>query len=383
MKIEIITDIRSFESLNERWNRLLKNSRNDIVCLTHEWFVSWWKSFSDTNKLHIVTVSDNARNLIAIAPMMVSDYSYRGIKSRKILFMANGHSPSADFILDKERMKEGVEAIIRYLESYTDWEFIELQKMDSGGPAFSLLTEYIRRSKNLSGLKENLETPYILIDSDWETFLSSRSSKFRKVLRNKLNRAKREGDISVEKLTASGCDGRALEDMLNISERSWKRDVGTDLKSDHQSMTFYETLCKYFKPDGLVNIWFLKKGEERIAFEFHLVYNNVVYPVRADYNKDFRELSPGSVLEFNILKRLFTARSLKEYNTCGHTYNYLLNWTDNTRRYMNIEIFGRSFRPRSLYALEYQMLPVMRKMGLNKIKNLCAKKILHENRKDH
>ena len=381
MKIEIITDLKDFESLNETWNGLLKNSRNDIVCLTHEWLVSWWKSFSDTNKLHIVTVSDNARHLIAIAPMMVSDFSYRGIKSRKIFFMANGHSPSTDFILNKDRMKEGVEAITGYLESYADWEFIELQKMDSGGRTFSLLTEYTRHANNLSGLKENIETPYIPLDSGWEAFLGNRSSKFRKVLRNKLNRAEREGDISVEKITSSECDSRVLDDMLNISGKSWKRDIGTDLKSDSQSMAFYGELCRSSNPGRQVNIWFLKKGEERIAFEFHLVYNNVVYPVRADYNKAFKEVSPGSVLEFNILRRLFTEQSLKEYNTCGHTYNYLLNWTDNTRKYMNIEIFGKSLRPCSLYLLEYRVLPVMRRMGLNKIKNLCAKKILHENKK--
>lgn len=369
--------------MKEEWNGLLKNSLNDIVCLTHEWFVSWWKNFSDSNELHIVTFSDNFRNLTAIAPMMVSDCSCRGIKLRKIFFMANGHSPSADFIVNKHRLKEGIGAIIRYLESYEDWEFIELQKLDSGGRTFPLVMDYIIRSNNLFGLKQNIETPYILIDSDWGSFLNNRSPKFRKVLRNKLNRAEREGDISVEKIAGLECDGNVLNDMMNISGKSWKRDIGVDLKNDSKSRAFYEELCGKSNSGTQVNIWFLKKGGERIAFEFHLVYNNVVYPVRADYNRDFKDLSPGSVLEFNILRQLFSERSLKEYNTCGHTYNYLLNWTDNTREYMNIEIFSKRFRPYSLYLLEHRVLPVMRRLGLDKIKKLYAKKTLHENKKDH
>ena len=49
------------------------------------------------------------------------------------------------------------------------------------------------------GIKESIESPFILINSDWETFFSGRSQRFRKSLRNKINRANKSAGISIER----------------------------------------------------------------------------------------------------------------------------------------------------------------------------------------
>ncbi|RPI79649.1 MAG: GNAT family N-acetyltransferase, partial [Desulfobacteraceae bacterium] len=115
--------------------------------------------------------------------------------------------------------------------------------------------------------------------------------------------------------------------------------------------------------------YYLKKAGEMIAFEFHLIYNRITYPIRADFNESFRHLSPGSILEAHILKDLFDESRIREYNTCGHTYDYLMNWTQDTRRYVNVELFNKGFKPRALHALEYSTVPFLKKMGLNQVKH--------------
>lgn len=366
LRLTVVTTIKEFESLQESWNELLHDSTANVIHLTHEWFKSWWESSHQSNDLHIVVISNSDSQLMAIAPLMIADSSYRGIHVKRLCFMADGHSPFCNFIIRKNKMAESIMAIFRYLETFQDWNMIVLQKLSSSDPTFENLTDYLKQSKCLYGFKRNIETPFIVIDSDWETFLQRRSPKFRKVLRNKMNRVNKTGEISVERLKISGSEDNVLKEMLEISENSWKRQIGTDLAGNLNSKVFYMKLCDSLGPQGLINLWLLRKGGKAIAFEFHLTYNSVVYPIRADYDESFKSLSPGSILEFNILKTLFDEAKVQEYNSCGHTYDYLLNWTDNTRIHFNVEMFSKNFLSYGLHTLEYNILPLFRKLRLNK-----------------
>ena len=376
MKVNVITTLRELDSLKESWNGLLNNSNNNVVHLTHEWIMSWWESFQQSNDLHIVIISDTDNKIVAIAPLMVTDCSYRGIHINKICFLANGHSPSIDFIIRKDSLAEGIQAILHYLERFSEWEMIELQKLYAAGNTFTFIVSNLEESKYPYGFKDDIESPLIVIDSDWESFLQKRSPKFRKVLRNKINRANKKGDLSIERVSITGSREPVLREMLEVSRNSWKRQIGTGLTGNQNSNAFYMKLCDRLGPQGIVTLWLLRKGTKAIAFEFHLNYNNVAYPIRADYDESFQSLSPGSVLEFNILKTLFDEAKVKEYNSCGCPYDYLLRWTDNTIKHVKFEIFSKDFRSYGLHALEYNILPLLRKLKINSaIRCFKSKKI--------
>ncbi len=369
MKIKIITSKEELlGSLAQDWNALLKDNVNNVIYLTHEWIMAWWNSFGNGNKLNVIAVYDERGQLSGIAPMMRTKSRYRGVNIAKICLMANGHSPSSDFIVSRENSAEIIKTILDYLKGLSALDIIELTKLDTNSQTYLIASDYLNMNGNRFGIKDSTESPYILINSDWETFLSKKSQRFRKSLRNKINRANKSGDLSIEKIQINDSKNPAIQDILAISEKSWKRQIGTDITSNPQSKSFHIEICDRLGPQGIVSIFFLKKGGAPIAFEFHLTYNNVVYPIRADYDESFSDLSPGSVLEYNIIKTLFDEGVVKEYNTCGHTYNYLMNWSDETRKHANIEIFGKNFKPYGLYNLEYKLIPFLRKLRLNKVK---------------
>ena len=110
-----------------------------------------------------------------------------------------------------------------------------------------------------------------------------------------------------------------------------------------------------------------KKGATPIAFEFHLTYNNVVYPI-GQIMMIIQRVVTRSVPEYNIIKTLFGEGVVKEYNTCGHTYNYLMNWSEDTRKPVNIEIFCKIINP-VFFGLEYKLIPLLRRLGAAKVKD--------------
>ncbi len=368
MNIKVITTAEELKSIGHEWNRVVKNSYRDVVPLTHEWISAWWNNFGEPNKMHVVVLYDDNGEISGIAPLMKVCCKYRGFNIKKISLMANGHTPSSDFIINKKGGAEAVKNILAYLECLPNLNIIELTKLDSNSYTHSIILDHIKTNNKKFGLKNNTESPFITINSDWDTFFKNRSQKFRKAMRNKINRAEKSGDLSVEKIQILDGNNEAIREMFKISGNSWKKNIGTDIMSNPRSKSFYSEICDRLGPHGVITLWFLKKGNQPIAFEFHLTYNNVVYPIRADYDESFSNLSPGSVLEYNIIKSLFNGNNIKEYNTCGHTYNYLMNWTDNTRKNVNIEIFNENFKSYGLYILEYKLIPFLRKLKLNKLK---------------
>lgn len=157
---------------------------------------------------------------------------------------------------------------------------------------------------------------------------------------------------------------KALPIIFDISKQSWK----AGLKQSIADITEYSALLHYFTDEaskkGWINIWLLKDSDEYIAYEYHLNYNEKLYPIGADFDERFRRLSPGSILEYHIIKSLFEDPQVTQYNTCAHNYKYLRNWTDIIEPHVDIEIFNSKALPLFLYSLEYKLLPRLRQVPL-------------------
>ncbi len=359
--------------LRPQWDDLLESSRNNVVQLTHEWMTAWWDSFNRGKKLHIVAIYGDDGRILGIAPLVSGRCSYRGVNIRKISLMANGQSPSADFIIRDGNHESVISELLGYLDTLKDWDLLELNKLNKGDKTSDTLFKYLTGNRILFGIKNNIESPFIEIESDWETFFGQKSKKFKKSLRNKINRIDKAGDISIERIQINDTNDPHIRTMIEISSNSWKKDIGNDMLGNPRINNFYKRICDSLGRKGAITLWLLKKGDKPIAFEFHLNYRGVVYPVRADYDEAFGDLSPGSVLEYNILKTLFEEGRHREYNTCGHTYDYLMNWSTDTKKHINFEIFRRQYKSYALYFLEYLSIPLLRRLRVDQIRDYVKK----------
>lgn len=373
MKTTIIKTFEELKSLRPQWDDLLENSQNNIIQLTHDWMMAWWDSFSNGKTLHVVAIYGDGGQILGIAPLVSGRHTYRGIGINKFSLMANGQSPSADIIIRNGSHELVISRLLGYLSSLKEWDLLVLNKLDMDGKTAAALSKYLTENKFLFGIKNNIESPFIDIKGEWETFFAEKSKKFKKSLRNKLNRIEKAGDISIEGVLINDANDPCIKAMFEISSNSWKKDIGNDMLSNPRINNFYNKISNSFGKKGAITLWLLKKGGKPIAFEFHLNYKGVVYPVRADYDESFGDLSPGSVLEYNILKTLFAEGRCREYNTCGHTYNYLMNWSTETKKHVDFEIFRRRYKTYALHFLEYTSIPLLKRLRADQIRDYVKK----------
>ena len=362
MELRIVTNTRQLQSLKHEWSELLADSPHNALPMSHSWTLAWWNSFRGEDcQLHVVTVYGSDGKMLALAPFMKVRTTFRRMTVTKMSLMANEYSPCSGIVVRcGTNASEIVECVLGYLMGLEGLDLIELTRIAVRGDVYDAAVRYLRATGRLFGSKPNIESPFISTTTDWDSFVASRSRNFRKHIRRRLNKVGPPNNLGVTKRIVRDRTAAVVEDMLAISSRSWKRELGTHIGGYPEGERFLLDLCDRFGPDGAVSIWQLSKDDVPIAFEFHITYDGVAYPLRADYRNDYVSLYPGAVLECNLLKSLFDDPAVREYYTCAATYGYLLRWTITTRRHADVQMFPKRLLPFCLFLCEYWLIPMMR-----------------------
>lgn len=370
LEIKSISDINQLITIEKDWESILAQNNYPSIALMPQWFTIWWKIHrkSPPKRLHILSCLEDNK-LVAISPFYWCRAKYRGIPIKKLSLMVDGISPHADFIITDEKREKAIHAFLSYLASHKElWDVIILDKLRDNRNRNLLLKTLDLYNLNY-GIQSSLKTPVITIDKPWDLFWSQRSSKFRQTMRNKLNRLKKYGSVSVEKIEDSNELVKALPSIFKISTLSWKGEINRTITDSPVEAAFYRTFTQFGAEKGLVNIWLLKHNSEPIAYEYHLAYNGIIYPLRADFVESYRYLSPGSLLEYYILRNLFEKKECHTYYSCADDYFYLRNWTNDFENLYRVDIFNSKTLSNLLFLGEYRILPKLRKVRiLRKVK---------------
>jgi CelD/BcsL family acetyltransferase involved in cellulose biosynthesis len=357
---EIIEDSAALRSLELAWRALADSVGGTALPQTYEWNLAWWNSFGGSRRLRVHVFFRNDQ-LVAVIPMFLDRLRYRGLKILQESSNTNGHSPFWEPLVSSDVTDDELRGMVVAVASSSTADIISFLKVPETGRLARL-----RATKGLgdfpSALRESTKTPLVPIDRRWEDFLGERSQKFRKSLRNKINRWAKDGSREVSRITLRSGDDPALAEMIAVSRGSWKAQAGTDLSSQATSLEFTRQLAALFGARGDASVWFARIDGRPVAYEFHVRHAGTSFPLRADFDESVRELSPGSVTEYTALRNLFEERVVQLYDSCASDYWYLSNWTNEYRSHVDIELFRGTLRASTLRLVEYGLAPVVRRI---------------------
>ncbi len=193
IELKTVTTFGEFLELQHDWNSLLEQSGNDKVFLTHEWFTAWWQAFGDDKELFII-LAVGRDGIHGIAPLMRCKNSFRGIPARGIEFLANNDSPGCGFILKKNHEYLAGTIISFLLNDAKGWDVTLFKNMIHDKAVNSIMVKVLEEAGKKYIINHGLNSPYIVINTDWDTYFKGLSSKSRKTIRNVCNRIKRLGE---------------------------------------------------------------------------------------------------------------------------------------------------------------------------------------------
>lgn len=357
--IKEVMDFDSFLSLEEEWNALLEKCQNDTIFLRHEWFRCWWEAYGAGKELLILLIKENGE-LLGICPFMISKDDFRGFPIKKISFIENDETPRLNIIYINGR-SEIIEAIIGYLlQKVKEWNILILDRIPVDSESYGMIQK-VCQEKKLSFLnKTSWQSPFLRIETDWDTFYKNTSQRLKKRLRYDNNQLKKLGNIEVSQVNSKKKD---LEDIFCVGQSSWKNRIDKSISSTEENKRFFSSLTVTANAKGWLYVWMMKANGKPIAFEYDLQYKGKVHALRSEFNEEYASYSPGAVLESYIIKDIFLS-GCKEYDMGGSADEYKKHWTVNIREHANILVFNKGLYPKLMSFLEGTIIPYIKRKEL-------------------
>jgi CelD/BcsL family acetyltransferase involved in cellulose biosynthesis len=357
LQVRRVADLDAFHALAPAWNALVDRRDPASIFWSHAWVGPWFDAFG-AGRTPAVLVATLEDRLVGVLPLCASR---RRIGVRRLDLMANGHSPCADLIAEPGLHAPVRQAFARHLrDTWTEWDEAQLPELR----ADSHLARCLDLHPDIRcGVQPQRRAPYIVLDGDWDGFRTSLSKNFQKVLRNNRNRVARQGGAEIECIEAQADLPAALDEAMALGEHSWQGHEGSGIGSTPENARFYRGMVAELGARGLVRLWFLRLGGQRVAFELHVVHGDVEFGLKTGYRSDLEEVGIGTYLDQHIVQQLFAEKRCREYDLLGDFDFYKRRWTEQARDYVRVTAFGQRLGARALSHWNLELRPRLRQQA--------------------
>jgi len=361
INLQKIVTYEELLKLKNEWDELLENSSENTPFLSFDWIRLCVEYYGEGKMLNIIVIRDE-KELIGIIPLWKFKDVIRKLPVVKLEMINNPDSPFVDFIVSDQRGEEVINAFLTFLlvNDKEEWDILNIQRIPEDSDNSAALKAALGQNKIKYFTSYPTLMPYIPIEDSWENFLQSRSRKFRKTRRNINNRFKSLDNVEILCYT-NDRDANLLDEIIQISKKSWKHSEGIAISSDEKTIGFFESLNHIASSRNCLRVWLVKVGGKPIAMEYDIECGGNIFALRADFDEDFKEYSPGSFLEYHIIKNAFD-KKLGEYNSGPGVRDYKTHWTDHVKECVNLYICNQNIKGKNIWLLENHIVPFLRKL---------------------
>jgi len=187
--------------------------------------------------------------------------------------------------------------------------------------------------------RTRLESPYVMLQGPWESYLASLSTHRRSELRRRSRHLEAAGAVTREVLDGGDRLLPLLDEAFAVEAAGWKGRAGTAIASDQAVAGFYRRVASWAAERGWLRLAFLRLDGRALAFDLALEAGDRHFLLKTGYDPAFTGLSPGLLLRLHMLERAF-ATDLQSYEFCGAAEPWKLEWAPATRRVLVIEAFA-------------------------------------------
>lgn len=297
----LIHTLGEFEKIWEPWEEL-RSVCNGSPFLSFAWICNWWRAFGDGHQLLIALQWDQDRIICAIPLYFCKKPVGRllPLEIRKGLLLSNHRTGFTGCLIHPE-FPTSFASLWRNVKKDMPASSFEFEPcIDDAG-----LDPLISGLRQENGTVEKLKTMkscYLDLENGWDDYLSSQKRSFRKNL-----------SVCKRRVEDAGCLVLSLEDkdpdfvnqVLSVSETSWKATSGTGLSASSDLRQFTRGLLVDYLSTNMVKAWVLKKGDLSIASFIAIEDNGVSYAFQIEFSESASDLSPGRFLMAHWLQNCF------------------------------------------------------------------------------
>lgn len=122
--------------LSKKWNEALQASGDNRIFSTWEWISRWWEYLGSSREMRVL-IAEVDDQILGIAPIMLSKYSFAGFRLRRLEFIGGSQSDYNSFILRNDE-QECCNALLEHLMKDSDWDSMKFINLPDG-PSLRML----------------------------------------------------------------------------------------------------------------------------------------------------------------------------------------------------------------------------------------------------
>ncbi len=323
--IQIITTLKKLETLKDDWNRLAGMMHNPL--LEFDWFYAAAKSFPAD--LHVV-IYRNDQNIEAIAPLC--SFEENGYRKLELIGTPFLGEPSGLIYKDRNSLSALIKGLLK--KSIP----ISLRRLVTDSDTFKTI-DTVCAHRSVFTPREGGGTPWILIDSDWETYLATLSSRRKSDLRRAWRRGEAFGKLETRIVNVKKNDVTSLlDEVFRVEAASWKGRNGSSLLHRKDLALFFKLYGELAAEKGILRIAFLEIDGKAVAALLGVQTAGRFWVFKIGYDEAYARCSPGMLLMHAVIEYAFK-QNLKAFEFLGWDAHWMHFWTDRVRNYSSPLIY--------------------------------------------
>ncbi len=316
----------NFDSIWDRWEKILPMSATNTVFVTPWWHKTWWDNFGEGNHPLILSVADDSE-LLGVAPLMTDGNGTLTFLGDKDL------SDYFDFVVRRDSEDRFYPAVVERL-SALEWTSLDLPSLPSGSPTLEYIPDLAAKKGWDVAIEEEETTPKAELPGTWDEFLLGLRKKDRHELRRKIRRLDRESE-NRQYAAANGdsLDG-SMREFFTLLKAS-REDKNEFLTPDRER--FFLDMAHELASRDQFRLYFLEVDGEKVAACICFDYGGDFLLYNSGYEPGYSRLSVGLINKaLSIRTAIEENRKVFNFLKGNERYKYNLGGRDEAVFHMSV-----------------------------------------------
>jgi CelD/BcsL family acetyltransferase involved in cellulose biosynthesis len=357
----VVKDMRGWADLRRVWDRLLEASPDRTPWQSYAFLTLWWRHLSGDHALRIFVVERGGVPCLAL-PMQLSHWRrLPGLPVRLLepigMVMDVNRPRLALGAFDEAAYRCAFDAIWSLGD---DWHVVRVDEKPWDDLEMALLRDYgVGHGCVFRQVFSHL-VPYLDLRQSWETYLRGRSPKLRKNLKASRRKLEQRGAVTLESHDTETGVVEALQTVLDLHGRSWKREKRVEHSRSEGYSEFFGDWVHHMASLGRCRILVLRCGGKPVAATVAFFDGDTYYTVQIVHDAEFAACSPGTLLEALEIEGLMSEGRFAKYEMMGSFLSNKMRWTETATNSSQVLVLRRRVRTFAMDAFYFFIKPYLR-----------------------
>lgn len=328
--VEVRIGADDAQQMRGEWNELAQAAAEKNVFFEPFMLIPAMRHLNDCAA--VLVVVRRRRKLIGLFPVAWRQ-RWRGLPLAHHSLWYYRHCYLTTPLVHREHAAEAMALFLHWIKKQRPlFGLFEFEFLAGDGPVFAALSEAARRARRSLKLSTDYRRAVLQVQSGFDAYWAQLGS--RRNLKKKLARIAQYGEIKVDCLGAHDDIQRWTDDFLVLESKGWKGQEGTAMACRLECAAFFREVLRAAIAEDKVLMQRMSVGSRTIAMKCNFLSGAEAFCFKIAYDDDFKEASPGLLLEVENLRQLFDRQTrIRCMDSCAAPHAPLFEhlWRDGRR----------------------------------------------------